>query len=324
MLRESRQTTAHERRRRFTSSRAHPSSRCSDEAARPMSITRAICCAAARVTPRRLGPGRIAPARPTRRTDTGARVRFAGGNDVTLVRARAKRRTRARELAAPRCCDRGRKTARTASRRCGRDVNRACGVRRQRRSASPDDQEHISMDPSRRRAPSPRPADVARSRGARTQRAGAADCAANVRSSDWRPHALSGSTCQRAVRRSATSWARSVRHRSCRFSPAPPTSRAKRVRAPRRRGLRSMYERAFANVQRRALRDAGRARRGPRSSVDQYAVPGLGLGQQLRTVARMLAIRDQFAMQRQIFFVATGGFDSHDEQARGSRDCSAT
>ena len=31
-------------------------------------------------------------------------------------------------------------------------------------------------------------------------------------------------------------------------------------------------------------------------------------------MARLIAVRDRLSMQRQIFFVATGGFDSHDDQ----------
>ena len=38
------------------------------------------------------------------------------------------------------------------------------------------------------------------------------------------------------------------------------------------------------------------------------------LGAQLQAVARLIAVRDQLQMKRQIFFVATGGFDSHDDQ----------
>ena len=42
--------------------------------------------------------------------------------------------------------------------------------------------------------------------------------------------------------------------------------------------------------------------------------PQSQLGLQLQTVARLIAVRDQLAMQRQVFFVAAGGFDSHDNQ----------
>jgi len=42
--------------------------------------------------------------------------------------------------------------------------------------------------------------------------------------------------------------------------------------------------------------------------------PQSQLGTQLRTVARLIAVRDNLQMKRQVFFVATGGFDTHDEQ----------
>ncbi len=44
--------------------------------------------------------------------------------------------------------------------------------------------------------------------------------------------------------------------------------------------------------------------------------PASQLGTQLRTVAQLIAVRDQLQMQRQIFFVAAGGFDSHDNQSQ--------
>ena len=42
--------------------------------------------------------------------------------------------------------------------------------------------------------------------------------------------------------------------------------------------------------------------------------PASQLGIQLHTVAQLIAVRDQLQMQRQVFFVAAGGFDSHDNQ----------
>jgi uncharacterized protein (DUF1501 family) len=44
------------------------------------------------------------------------------------------------------------------------------------------------------------------------------------------------------------------------------------------------------------------------------AFPQSQLGNQLRTVAEMIAVRDVLQMERQVFFVATGGFDTHDDQ----------
>jgi len=76
----------------------------------------------------------------------------------------------------------------------------------------------------------------------------------------------------------------------------------------------SMYERAFAEVQRRALRGTDRLTEALAAVSIATPFPPSELGQQLRTVARMLAVRDRFEMKRQIFFVASPGFDSHDEQ----------
>jgi uncharacterized protein (DUF1501 family) len=42
---------------------------------------------------------------------------------------------------------------------------------------------------------------------------------------------------------------------------------------------------------------------------------GNALAVQLQMVARLIAIRDQLGMRRQIFFVAQGGYDTHDAQA---------
>ncbi|MGB1139831.1 MAG: DUF1501 domain-containing protein [Halioglobus sp.] len=43
--------------------------------------------------------------------------------------------------------------------------------------------------------------------------------------------------------------------------------------------------------------------------------PGSGLGQQLRTVAETIAVRNELGAKRQVFFVAAGGFDTHSNQA---------
>jgi len=41
--------------------------------------------------------------------------------------------------------------------------------------------------------------------------------------------------------------------------------------------------------------------------------PGTGLGDQLRTVARLIAARASFGVKRQVFFCSLGGFDTHGE-----------
>ena len=77
----------------------------------------------------------------------------------------------------------------------------------------------------------------------------------------------------------------------------------------------SIYARGFAEVQRRAVEAADRVTTAIGSAPPLTTVfPTSPLGQQLQTVARMIAVRSQLAMQRQVFFVATGGFDSHDDQ----------
>jgi uncharacterized protein (DUF1501 family) len=77
----------------------------------------------------------------------------------------------------------------------------------------------------------------------------------------------------------------------------------------------SIYERGFADVQRRAILAADTVTAAIDSAPTiNTAFPQSQLGNQLRTVARLIAVRDQLQMDRQIFFVAAGGFDSHDEQ----------
>jgi uncharacterized protein (DUF1501 family) len=80
-------------------------------------------------------------------------------------------------------------------------------------------------------------------------------------------------------------------------------------------GYDSIYARAFAAVQRRAVDAADRVTAAINQAPQlQTVFPTSPLGQQLQTVARLIAVRDRLAMQRQVFFVATGGFDSHDDQ----------
>ncbi len=77
----------------------------------------------------------------------------------------------------------------------------------------------------------------------------------------------------------------------------------------------SVYERSFAEVQRRAIDAADTVTAAIASAPTLSTVfPQGQLGTQLQTVARLVAVRDQLQMKRQIFFVATGGFDSHDDQ----------
>jgi uncharacterized protein (DUF1501 family) len=79
----------------------------------------------------------------------------------------------------------------------------------------------------------------------------------------------------------------------------------------------SVYQRGFAEAQRRALRYADTVS-DALGAVAPLATPfpASPLGAQLQTVARMIAARERLGMSRQIFFVAMGGFDTHDFQLR--------
>lgn len=77
----------------------------------------------------------------------------------------------------------------------------------------------------------------------------------------------------------------------------------------------SPIQRAFAAVHQRALASTDRV------SNALASVPPLGtafpsgdLSAQLSMVARMIAARQALSMRRQIFFVAAGGWDTHDDQ----------
>jgi uncharacterized protein (DUF1501 family) len=84
----------------------------------------------------------------------------------------------------------------------------------------------------------------------------------------------------------------------------------------------TVYERAYATVQQRALQGATRINdalasvRSPNAVPFATAFPASPLGQQLQTVAELIAARGKLEVTRQIFFVAIGGFDTHDAQTQ--------
>ena len=79
----------------------------------------------------------------------------------------------------------------------------------------------------------------------------------------------------------------------------------------------TIYERGFAEVQRRAVDTVDLVSDALAQAPTLNTVfPQTQLGNQLRTVAEMIAVRDELQMERQIFFVATGGFDTHDDQVQ--------
>ena len=79
----------------------------------------------------------------------------------------------------------------------------------------------------------------------------------------------------------------------------------------------SVYERGFADVQQRAIAavdTVNTAINDPTLPAINTVFPQSQLGTQMRTVAQLINARDNLQMNRQVFFVATGGFDSHDNQ----------
>ncbi|MBM4234545.1 MAG: DUF1501 domain-containing protein [Gammaproteobacteria bacterium] len=82
----------------------------------------------------------------------------------------------------------------------------------------------------------------------------------------------------------------------------------------------SMYERAYASVQQRAVQFADRVTVAIANGYSFNALPNTGtlssLQQQLRTVAKIISVRQTLGLSRQIFFVSTGGFDQHDDLVR--------
>ncbi|NOX68481.1 MAG: DUF1501 domain-containing protein [Gammaproteobacteria bacterium] len=77
----------------------------------------------------------------------------------------------------------------------------------------------------------------------------------------------------------------------------------------------SIYERGYAEIQRRAVASADLVSNAiANAPVRNTVFPQSVLGRQLQTIAQLIDVRDDLQMQRQIFFVGTGGFDSHDDQ----------
>ena len=76
-----------------------------------------------------------------------------------------------------------------------------------------------------------------------------------------------------------------------------------------------VFERTYAGIMDRALTNHDLIQAALASTPAPSAVfPDNFLGAQLRMVARMISIRAALGMQRQIFFVSDGGYDTHDDQ----------
>ena len=76
----------------------------------------------------------------------------------------------------------------------------------------------------------------------------------------------------------------------------------------------NLMENAFADLSNRSIREADTINTALKGTSDFTVIPNSGLGSQLRTVAKMVQAQGPLGMSRQIFFVATGGFDTHGDQ----------
>ena len=79
----------------------------------------------------------------------------------------------------------------------------------------------------------------------------------------------------------------------------------------------NIFENAYRDVMKRVLEGEVRLRSALASAptlATQF--PGTGLGQQLASVARLIAIRSGLGHRRQTFFCSGGGYDTHGDQVR--------
>ena len=79
----------------------------------------------------------------------------------------------------------------------------------------------------------------------------------------------------------------------------------------------NLFERDYVNISRVSL-EANDTLGAALASGDEITTsfPASSLGAQLRAVAQTMAVRDSLGVSRQVFFVATGGFDTHSTQAQ--------
>jgi uncharacterized protein (DUF1501 family) len=77
----------------------------------------------------------------------------------------------------------------------------------------------------------------------------------------------------------------------------------------------NLFEAAFSGVTRNAIDDSALISGILNANAPfTTAFPGTGLGQQLRTIARLIAASKELGLKRQIFFARIGGWDLHDAQ----------
>ena len=75
-----------------------------------------------------------------------------------------------------------------------------------------------------------------------------------------------------------------------------------------------MMEKSFADISNAAIKNAETFNTAIESADDFDMIPNSSLGNQLRMVAKLIQSREALGQRRQIFFCATGGYDTHGPQ----------
>lgn len=83
------------------------------------------------------------------------------------------------------------------------------------------------------------------------------------------------------------------------------------VYAPRSRNL---FETAWSDVLRGAIQNQSVLQQSLANSPAFAGFPNNGLGNQFKTIAQMIAIRDFLGVKRQVYFASIGGFDLHGDE----------
>ncbi len=76
----------------------------------------------------------------------------------------------------------------------------------------------------------------------------------------------------------------------------------------------NLMEDAFADISNNAINDADTFNTAIADANDFAMIPNSSLGNQLRSIAKIIQKHEALGMKRQIFFAATGGFDTHGPQ----------
>lgn len=92
------------------------------------------------------------------------------------------------------------------------------------------------------------------------------------------------------------------------------TTRAEGFRNLLDKDYANVMEKAFADISNSAIKNADTFNEAISAADEFEMLPDSSLGRQLRMVAKMIQSRKALGQRRQVFFVATGGFDTHGPQ----------